>query len=148
VAALLVLGRAWFVAGRPGAPAPPLGNFGPWAKAVAGVLARAGITGFLGNLEELYDQADESAGQWEAFLQALVDEYGRDQEFIIKQVEERLKTDEKLRALAPDELDVDQPKGLARRIGNAFKKIGSSSKSVISPRRAAGAEHSSGRSRR
>jgi hypothetical protein len=52
-----------------------------------------------------------------------VDEYGRDQEFIIKQVEERLKTDEKLRALAPDELDVDQPKGLARRIGNAFKKI-------------------------
>jgi hypothetical protein len=67
VAALLVLARAWFVAGRPGAPAPPLGNFGPWAKAVAGVLARAGITGFLGNLEELYDEADESAGQWEAF---------------------------------------------------------------------------------
>jgi hypothetical protein len=79
VAALLVLARAWFAAGQPTAPVPALGGFSSWAKTVGSVLAHAGINGLLANQEEMYDAADETASQWEVFLQALRDEYGDQQ---------------------------------------------------------------------
>jgi ribosomal protein L34 len=39
----------------------------------ARILASAGIDGFLGNLEEMYDHADEEGNQWETFLAAWQD---------------------------------------------------------------------------
>ncbi|MGH9785153.1 MAG: hypothetical protein ACRD88_13310, partial [Terriglobia bacterium] len=121
LAALLVLARAWFTAGQPVASGPVLGGFGSWIKTLGGVLAHAGITGFLGNQDEMYDEADETASQWEAFLQGLRDEYG-DEQITSAQVAERIRTDEKLRALAPDDLGVDQPGSLTLRTGKAFSK--------------------------
>jgi Omp85 superfamily domain len=36
---------------------------------VAGILANAGVRGFLGNMQEFYDLADDSTPQWESFLE-------------------------------------------------------------------------------
>jgi len=78
IAALLTLARAWFAAGKP-APAQPLprvGGFQPWVDTIGGILAHADITGFLANTEQLYEQADNDALQWAAFLHAWHDAYG------------------------------------------------------------------------
>ena len=70
VGALLTLARAWYAAGKPpDKHLPALGTFSGWAKIVGGILAYAGVEGFLSNLEQLYDEADEDGIQWEAFFQ-------------------------------------------------------------------------------
>jgi hypothetical protein len=43
---------------------------------VGGVLAHAGVDGFLGNLEGLYAQADEDEIVWEAFVEAWYGHHG------------------------------------------------------------------------
>ncbi len=70
VAAVLVLVRAWFSAGRPKAETPTFGSFERWARIVGGVLVHAGIDGFLGNLEGFRKRADQVRDQWEAFVAA------------------------------------------------------------------------------
>ena len=69
VHALLTIARAWFVAGKPKADGVPrLGSFEAWAETVGGIVAYACIPGFLGNLEALYEKADEGNREWEGFL--------------------------------------------------------------------------------
>jgi len=65
------------VVGQPPSPdIPALATFTPWAKTVGSILAYAGVTGFLGNLEQLYEESDTESAQWEAFLQAWYDSWG------------------------------------------------------------------------
>ena len=78
IVALLTLARAWFAAGQP-APAQPLpriGGFQPWVDTIGGILAYADSSGFLANTEALYEQADNDALQWAAFLHAWYGTYG------------------------------------------------------------------------
>ncbi len=71
VGALLTLARAWYAAGKPKYDhLPSLATFSGWVKIVGGTLEYAGIHGFLSNLEQLYEEADEDSTQWEAFLHA------------------------------------------------------------------------------
>jgi hypothetical protein len=67
--ALLTLSRGWYCAHCPGHNAPRLGTFEEWSRVTGGVLAHAGITGFLANLEDVYGNVDEDGPQWEHFLQ-------------------------------------------------------------------------------
>jgi hypothetical protein len=71
IAALLTLVRAYFAAKCPKPKTPRLGKFEAWSHLVGGVLEYAGVDGFLGNLQDLYEQLDESTGQWERFLRGL-----------------------------------------------------------------------------
>ncbi|HVG96274.1 MAG TPA: hypothetical protein VNK05_05220 [Chloroflexota bacterium] len=73
--AALVLGRAWVAQGRPPG-ARVLGSFESWARVVGGVLETAGIGGFLGNLQELYERANEERAAWVAFVGAWWDTFG------------------------------------------------------------------------
>src|SRR6266849_3028218 len=77
IAALLTLARAWFAAGSPtpATPLPRIGGFQLWVDTIGGILAHAEISGFLGNTEELYEQADNDALQWAAFLHAWREAY-------------------------------------------------------------------------
>ncbi|MBA2680226.1 MAG: hypothetical protein H0U76_17745, partial [Ktedonobacteraceae bacterium] len=71
IAALLTLTRAWYAAGKPQYDhLPALGTFSGWVKTVGGIVEYAGVQGFLSNLEQLYDEADEDGIQWEAFFNA------------------------------------------------------------------------------
>lgn len=68
IAAALTLARAWISAGRPSGGAPRIGSYNEWARVLGGVLSVAGVPGYLANLTEMLDNADEDAPQWEAFL--------------------------------------------------------------------------------
>jgi putative DNA primase/helicase len=64
----LVLIQAWIAAGKPRGT-QKLGMFEDWAEVMGGILEVAGIAGFLGNLNELYQPDAES----EAFAAFVVD---------------------------------------------------------------------------
>lgn len=71
LAALFTVARAWFRAGKPESRRAPLGSFEAWSRMVGGVLDFAGVPGFLANMEEQVEQADDEAAQWESFLLCL-----------------------------------------------------------------------------
>ncbi len=80
IAALLTIARAWFAAGKPPAHLPRIGSFQPWTDTIGGIIAHTSlIDGFLNNLDQLYEQADEDAVQWAAFLHAWRDSYKEDE---------------------------------------------------------------------
>lgn len=121
VAAALTLARAWIIAGRPDGSVKPLGSFEAWTRTLGGILAGAGIDGFLANLRELYEQADAGATQWAAFLGALADQYGADS-FSSAAVAALVQAaDSPLRSALPDDLAgaLDKPR-LQNAIGTAF----------------------------
>ena len=70
LASAFTLIRAWYAAGKPKADAPAFGSFQEWADTIGGVIACAGIEGFLGNLEDVRSIQDEDTLQWEAFFAA------------------------------------------------------------------------------
>ncbi|MEP6776378.1 MAG: hypothetical protein ABJA50_12355, partial [Chloroflexota bacterium] len=76
LAALLTISRAWFADGKPQAEVPALGSFKAWARTVGGILAHAGVEGFLQNLNMLYEQNDEETAEWEGFLVAWYNAFG------------------------------------------------------------------------
>jgi hypothetical protein len=122
LAALIVIARGWFAAGRPAGSLPNLGSFESWSQTVGGVLANAGVEGFLRNLESLYEDADPSQGQWEGFLQAISEVNGTGT-FTIKELVERMTAEVSMRQCLPDELADEERKGtLQRRLGRAFSE--------------------------
>jgi len=121
--ALLTLASAWYAADEPRAPVPVIGSFDEWARTVGGTLHYAGVTGFLGNLEEMYESADESTLQWEVFLQALVTVFDEGF-FTVKQVAEHIAGGGALADTLPQEMvdEVEKPGSFRRRLGHAFSK--------------------------
>jgi hypothetical protein len=69
VHAALTLAQAWIAAGKP-LHATRLGSFESWSGTMGGVLDVAGIPGFLGNLNELYQAADTDGQMWREFTSA------------------------------------------------------------------------------
>ncbi len=77
IAALLTLARAWFAAGRPVGKKRRMGSFQPWVDTIGGILDYVwlGECPFLDNQDELYEQSDNDAAQWAAFLYAWYELY-------------------------------------------------------------------------
>jgi hypothetical protein len=67
---LLIMARAWVVAGRPAGSAKAIGGFKEWSEVISGTLDFAGVSGFLANAPELYDSMDQDVQQWDEFLEA------------------------------------------------------------------------------
>ena len=70
LSAVFTLIRAWQGAGRP-KRATPFGSFERWESVVGGVIANAGVEGFLDNLGEHRKSADYDEGLWVAHLEWL-----------------------------------------------------------------------------
>ncbi|MEJ7608075.1 MAG: hypothetical protein WKF37_17855, partial [Bryobacteraceae bacterium] len=64
LAALLVLARSWFNAGRPDPGLTSVGSYEDWTTVVGGILQYAGIQGFMANSSELFTQGDAESIQW------------------------------------------------------------------------------------
>jgi DNA polymerase-1 len=129
VAALLLVARAWYAAGQPQADTPTLGGFESWTRTIGGMLAHAGVPGFLSNLEAMYDHADDGSSQWEAFLHAWRQRYGDRALTVAELTEDLLHPDDPtLREALPDELadKLSTREGdagrVSRRLGHAFRK--------------------------
>jgi hypothetical protein len=76
LAALLVLARSWYAAGRPQPEVrPTLGSFETWSATISGILAHAGVPDFLGNLDDLYSRNSDERSEWQAFLLAWQERY-------------------------------------------------------------------------
>ena len=75
VRAVLVLVRAWIAAGRPMC-GQRLGSFERWSAVLGGILDVAGIRGFLGSLEELYETADAEGQVWREFTSEWWEAFG------------------------------------------------------------------------
>jgi hypothetical protein len=101
--ALLVVARAWYAADKPAAPTPVLGGFNTWAQTIGGILAHAGIDGFLGNLPDLYTQSDDDANQFEAFLLAAAAAFP-DTKFDTGQLDAAIRNTDSIRDALPDDL--------------------------------------------
>jgi hypothetical protein len=78
VAAILIMIKAWFQAGKPPAKAKiaKADSFGNWIKMIGGILEFAGIQGWQKNREELRSKNNEEAKEWERFLSAWSQRYG------------------------------------------------------------------------
>jgi hypothetical protein len=70
VHACLTLVQAWVAAKSPGYQGSPLGSFATWSRVLGGILDVAKVTGFLGNLDELYSAADDESDQWRVLVKA------------------------------------------------------------------------------
>lgn len=71
---LLVLARAWVVAGAPTSDRS-MRNFRRWARSMAGFTEWLGVTGFMGNSDQLAEH-DEEGAQWHAFLSTWSSKFG------------------------------------------------------------------------
>jgi hypothetical protein len=74
VHAALTLIQAWIAAGQP-LHETRLGSFEKWSEVMGGVLDVAGIPGFLGNLNELYEASDGDGQLWREFTGAWWDAF-------------------------------------------------------------------------
>jgi hypothetical protein len=75
IRAVLILVRSWMAAGCPRGK-KVLGSFEDWAYVMGGILDHAGVPGFLGSQDELYELADAEGQEWREFVAAWWKEHG------------------------------------------------------------------------
>jgi len=126
LASAFTLIRAWFAAGKPKADVPTFGSFQDWAETVGGVIAYAGVEGFLGNLEDVRSIQDEDTLQWKAFFAAWWEHFG-DQAVTTDDLAQRILSHENLSdEPLPDCLLVNRDKGegaLKRSLGKNLSRL-------------------------
>lgn len=126
LAAIFTLARGWFAAGRPEPeiPLPVFGGFEGWAQTIGGILAFAGVGGFLANLTQFHEEADIEGPEWEAFLNAWVEVIGESAK-TCQEVASILRDNCEFAATLPDNLqDVlkDPDKSFERSLGRALAR--------------------------
>ncbi len=125
VRALLVLARAWWAAGKPEAQGlARLGGYEGWVTTIGGILAHAGVPGFLTNLETLYRKSAQGDAEWEAFYAAWFDALGGTATTVGALTDE-IEKDDDLKTSVPPYLAeaLDRSRGsFVRKLGNALSK--------------------------
>jgi hypothetical protein len=120
LSAIFKLAQNWIYAGRPiPADLPVLGNFEEWTQTMGGILRHAGINGFLGNLDEMYEKSENDEG-WEAFLEAWHEELG-EKSYTLKEVNLILLEKTNFARALPENIDINN-KNFTRQFGQAIKK--------------------------
>ena len=72
----LTIIQSWIASGRPKPQnGVVLGQFESWSETIGGVLEAAGIPGFLGNLDELYEASDADGAAYRDFVNAWWEEH-------------------------------------------------------------------------
>jgi len=125
--AILTLARNWFATGKPKWSGRPPGSFEGWARMVGGILQSAGIPGFLGNADKMFETVVEGQGEWLEFLSLWVDAFGPDTGVPSKKVVEFLRSPkgERMRDALPSELATPfaaEDPLLTRKFGEAFSR--------------------------
>jgi hypothetical protein len=68
IAAALTIVQAWIAANRPTIQRRPMGSYEAWSHVIGGTLAKAGVIGFLENVQELFAAADATGEALRAFV--------------------------------------------------------------------------------
>lgn len=120
LAAIFTLARAWIQSGKPEPKDTPiLGSFELWTNVIGGILEHAGIPGFLGNLDRMYEKAAEEDGI-EGFLMACFETWG-DRPQTTREIKKEVEQSENLQEELPSWLD-HESRGFTRSLGNLFSK--------------------------
>ncbi len=124
--AILTVGRAWFIAQKPEPkkPLPVMGGFECWVEIIGGILAFAGIEGFLENLEQFQDESDLEGPEWESFLETWAKTVGREAK-TCQEVTAILRDNHDFAATLPDNLEhvlKDPEKSFERSLGRALAR--------------------------
>ena len=122
VTAALTVIRAWYEAGQPVYNRGSLmGSFEQWDRMMSGILAHAGVPGFLEELTEQRRQADTSGGWWADHIAWLYRVFG---------TEPFTTGDVRTKALllsgqwdAPPGLDEVNRSGYTRELGKAYRRV-------------------------
>jgi uncharacterized protein DUF3854 len=122
VTAALTLVRAWFVAGKPRAErGTSLGSFEAWDHMVGGIVAHAGVEGFLAEIQEKRSESDFEGAYWRAHVMWLRETFGQ---------ETFTTADVKSHAVrspatyeAPPNMEDPGDKGYTRRLGQRYASI-------------------------
>lgn len=125
IRALLILARGWINAGRPEAPGlPKLGNYEAWSETVGGILAYAGVPGFLSNLETLYRKSAQGDTEWESFFASWFEAVGSEA-ITVSELTDKIEQDDSLKESVPPYLEeaLERNRGsFVRKLGNALAK--------------------------
>jgi hypothetical protein len=70
VHAALTLVQGWLARGRPAGKNARLGSFEAWSKVMGGILATAGVSGFLENIDQANEELDEESADVKRLLAA------------------------------------------------------------------------------
>ena len=121
ISAVLVLVRAWFADGCPQAPrGSSLGSFEGWDKTVGGIVAHAGLSGFLSEVKEKRSESDYTTKYWTAHLLWLAETFGVE-DFTTADVKSKAGGDFAFEP--PPELNDTTDRGYARKLGQAYAKV-------------------------
>ena len=123
LSALLTLGRYWFIKGQPEAEnVPVMGSFESWSKVIGGVLALAGVEGFLKNSKGLYEKTVSNTSLWAAFLDVWHSKYGT-RGMTAAEITEAVEGTEvpELQEVLPDEFSLLDD-NLSRKLGHALSR--------------------------
>lgn len=75
IEAVLTLAQSWIAAGMPPPKVKPLGSYTEWTRVVGGILEYIGITGFLGNVIEVYEKSDTEGAAIRSLIAEWFDKY-------------------------------------------------------------------------
>jgi hypothetical protein len=75
VRAALVMISAWRAAGSPPFKGKRLGSYERWSDVIGGILDVAGIPGFLGNILNVYESADQAGNAHRSFVAGWWDQH-------------------------------------------------------------------------
>jgi hypothetical protein len=123
IIAILTIARSWILSGKPQVKdLPVMGSFETWVDLIGNVLDYAGIKGFLNNLEEMYETADEETPQWENFISVWLDQL-HSNSYTVAELVGYLKTNKELGDAMPTDIaDSIEDKGFTRKLGRALSK--------------------------
>jgi hypothetical protein len=120
--AVLTLVRAWFAAGQPyPARSISFGSFETWERIVGGIVATAGLEGFLGNLTVWRSESDFDSQYWSGHLGWLAEQFGQNP-FRTAEVKSKAMADP-AGYLAPPRLDDPSEKGYSKALGEAYARL-------------------------
>lgn len=119
--AVLTLIRAWYAAGKPRpSKEPSFGSYEVWESLVRGILEYAGVTGFLGNQQEVRGEASADFQFWVDHFTWL-DETFRDGEFTTRDVHKEL-----IQSQSPEPppgLEDTSPRDYSRKLGIQYARM-------------------------
>jgi hypothetical protein len=122
LAAILTIVRAWVVSGMLEAQGlSNLGGYESYCRILGGIMAFIGISGFLANLDAMYNETDTETSQWEGFLE-IWHESLKDKALTAAELISYLNDNAELRAALPDVIADIQVRNYTRKLGNALSK--------------------------
>ena len=119
VGAALTLVRAWFEAGSPlSADGRKFGSFEQWGGVIGGILANAGVHGFLTNQQEWRSESDYDTRYWMEHFGSLAAKFGTGVEFTCAEVMAFASREPHTFEMPPGMTTDDHPRVLGQKYAN------------------------------